>query len=132
MNIDIPQVMVPSMNATHAEEVEIVRQLAAALQTDDEAALEEAARAFAEHVEVHFTREEDNMRAHHFPPYPIHKSEHDRMRAIVRELCAGWRTPEGRAALARFVNEEFPAWLVQHVSTLDTVTAQYLAMQGVE
>ena len=132
MNIDIPQVMVASMNATHAEEVEIVRQLAAALEGDDDKALEEAANALAEHVEVHFTREEDNMRAHHFPPYPIHKSEHDRMRAIVRQLCDGWKSPEGRAALRRFVNEEFPEWLARHVSTLDTVTAQYLAMQGVE
>jgi len=132
MHIDIPQVMVPSMNATHAEEVEILQQLAAALEAEDDAAIAAAADALAAHVEVHFSREEDNMRTHHFPPYPVHKGEHDRMRAIVREVCAGHGSPEGRETLKRFVNEEFPAWLNQHVSTLDTVTAQYLAMQGVE
>ena len=132
MNIEIPQVMVPSMNATHAEELEVLEALAAALDGDDDEALERAANAMVEHVEVHFSREEENMRACNFPPYPIHKGEHDRMRAIVREKCAGWNNPQGREALKRFVEEEFPQWLFEHVSTLDTVTAQFLHMHGVE
>ena len=132
MNIEIPQVAVPSMNATHAEEVEVLRALAEALEGGSEEAIGEAARALAEHVEEHFSREEDLMRQHHFPPFPIHKAEHDRMRAIVAELCAGWRDEAGREALKRFVEADFPNWLAQHVSTLDTVTAQFLSMHGVE
>ena len=132
MQIEIPQVMVPSMNATHAEEVEVLSELAAALAEGDEARIKAAANALAEHVEEHFSREEDLMRTHHFPPYPVHKAEHDRMRMIVREKCAGWTTEEGRAALRRFVEEEFPGWLAEHVSTLDTVTAHFLSMHGVE
>jgi len=132
MRIDIPQVMVPSMNATHAEEVEILRMLEAALDGTDDAAIAEAARAFADHVEVHFSREEELMRAHAFPPYPIHKGEHDRMRGIVRELCGNCDNDAGRAALLSFIRRDFPAWLGQHVSTLDTVTAQFLSMHGVE
>ncbi len=132
MHIEIPQVMVPSMNATHAEEVEIVQALEAALESGADAAIADAARAFADHVEVHFSREEELMRAHAFPPYPIHKGEHDRMRAIVGELCANCDNDAGRAALLTFVRKDFPAWLAQHVSTLDTVTAQFLSMHGVE
>ena len=132
MDIVLPQVAVASMNATHAEELAILEELAAALATPGDAErLERAVEAFREHVEHHFSREERLMEEYGFPPYPIHRSEHDRMRALVARLCDGWRTAEGRAALQRFVEREFPDWLTQHVETMDTVTAQFLAMHGV-
>ncbi len=134
MNISLPQVAVASMNATHEEELALLHALADLLAEPDAAPerLEEAVKAFRDHVEAHFSREEKLMETYGFPPYPIHRAEHDRMRHLVAELCDGWRTPEGRAALQRFVTQEFPDWLTQHVETMDFVTAQFLAMHGVE
>ena len=131
-NIDLPQVAVPSMNATHAEELALLRDLLAALDADDAARVMELATALAVHVEEHFAREERLMEQYGFPPYPLHKSEHDRIRPVVAEHCAGADSAEGRAALARFIREEFLPWLTSHVSTMDTATAHFLSMQGVE
>ncbi len=129
---DIPQVAVPSMNATHAEELDLLRNLLAALEADDAARAAELATAFAVHVEEHFSREERLMEQHGFPPYPIHKSEHDRMRPMVAELCADVDDAAGRAALAHFIREEFLPWLSSHVATMDMATAHFLSMHGVE
>ena len=120
------------MNATHTEEVALLRDLLSALDADDAARAMELATALAVHVEEHFAREERLMEQYGFPPYPIHKSEHDRMRALVAEHCAGADSAEGRAALARFIREELLPWLNSHVATMDTATAHFLAMQGVE
>ena len=131
-NIDLPQVAVPSMNATHTEELALLRDLLSALDADDAARAAELATAFAVHVEEHFAREERLMEQYGFPPYPIHKGEHDRMRPLVAEMCAGADNAEGRARLAGFIREEFLPWLTSHVSTMDTATAHFLAMQGVD
>jgi len=131
-NIELPQVAVPSMNAVHAEEMEVLAALDEALTQGDAEAIKQAAQAFLAHVEEHFSREERLMEQYGFPPYPIHRHEHELMRARVKEVCGQCDTEDGRQALARFVREEFPAWLTQHVSTMDMVTAQFLAMQGVE
>ncbi len=129
---DLPRVAVASMNATHAEELAIIERLLAALAEDDAAAAQAAAEDFARHVEEHFSREERLMERHGFPPYPIHKGEHDRVRAVVAQACAGLDTAEGRERLKAFIERDFLPWLVNHVSTLDTATAHFLAMQGVE
>ena len=129
---DIPRVAVESMNATHAEEVALLRDLLSALEADDVARVAELAATFAAHVEEHFAREERLMEQHGFPPYPIHKSEHDRMRPLVAEHCAGVGSADGRVALLRFIREEFLPWLTSHVATMDTATAHFLAMQGVK
>ena len=131
-NIQVPQVAVPSMNATHAEELGLVEQLLTALDADDAAAAQAATEAFAAHVEEHFSREERLMEQYGFPPYPIHKAEHERMRSLVAAACANIAEAEGRAALARFLREEFLPWLENHVATMDMATAHFLAMQGVE
>ncbi len=134
MDFSLPQVAVASMNATHEEELSLLRTLADLLADPDSdpARLEEAVTAFRDHVEAHFSGEEKLMETYGFPPYPIHRAEHDRMRRLVTELCDGWQTETGRAALQRFVTREFPDWLIQHVETMDFVTAQFLAMHGVE
>jgi hemerythrin len=54
------------------------------------------------------------------------------MRPVVAELCAGADSEEGRARLAQFIREEFLPWLSGHVATMDTATAHFLSMQGVE
>ena len=131
-NIELPQVAVPSMNATHAEELALLRDLLSALDAGDTVRAAALATAFAGHVEEHFAREERLMEQHGFPPYPIHKSEHDRMRALVAEHCAGADNEDGRAALGHFIREEFLPWLSSHVATMDSATAHFLSMQGVE
>ena len=131
-HFELPQVAVPSMNAVHAEELEVLAALEKALEDGETDAIAKAARAFLDHVEEHFSREERLMEQYGFPPYPIHRHEHELMRARVKDLCENCASDDGRQALLRFVREEFPAWLTQHVSTMDTVTAQFLAMQGVE
>ena len=129
---ELPEVAVASMNATHAEEMEILQRLLAALASDTAEAAAAAAEEFLRHVEAHFGREERLMEQYGFPPYPMHKGEHDQMRALVANACGDVGTAEGRARLRAFLERDFLPWLVNHVTTMDTVTAQFLAMHGVE
>ncbi len=131
-SLELPQVAVPSMNAVHMEELDVLSALEKALDSGNAEAIANAAQAFLDHVETHFSREEHLMEQYGFPPYPIHRHEHDLMRARVKDLCENCLNDTGREALLHFVRDEFPAWLTQHVSTMDMVTAQFLAMQGVE
>lgn len=131
-DIQLPQVAVESMNATHAEELNLIAGLLRSLEQDDVPGVMQAATAFAVHVEEHFAREERLMEQYGFPPYPIHKHEHEQMRPLVAQACANVDTPQGREELRRFIEQQFLPWLENHVATMDTATAHFLAMQGVE
>ncbi len=131
-SIQVPEVAVASMNATHAEELGLIERLLAALDDEDAEAARAMAEDLAAHVQEHFSREERLMEQYGFPPYPIHKAEHDRVRPLVAGACAAADDAKGRAALARFLREEFIPWLEHHVATMDMATAHFLAMQGVE
>ncbi len=131
-----PRVAVPSMNATHEEEIALINGLddliSAKLAGEDvEAALAEAIEAFRQHVEQHFANEEALMQQFNFPVFPIHKGEHDRVRQLVHSICDNWQDSAGFEDFVEFIRVELPDWLNEHVSTMDMVTAHFLSEQGV-
>ena len=80
----IPQVALPFINDDHREEGRLLNELADAVKAHRtgavpvETVLHRLEALFA-HTQEHFAREEAAMREVGFPPYPVHKGEHDRV-----------------------------------------------------
>lgn len=128
----IPLVAVDAMNQVHAEEIALLNDLDALIGKrvsgeDVEEKLDRKITEFLEHVEFHFSNEERLMRETGVPVYPIHKQEHDRVRADLKAVCADWRSDEGFQRFAAFIREAIPAWFANHVATMDTVTAHMMS-----
>lgn len=129
MELTLPQLPVAFMNEDHAH--------AEALWCDMRAALSEAPadigrfvtalRAFLEHNRLHFAREEEAMQRFAFPPYTVHKAEHDRVLAELADLLAAAEAGKGTEQFGRAVEHDIPTWLQQHVQSMDLVTARWIA-----
>lgn len=130
MPLEIPRLPVQFMNDDHDHAAALLAAMQAALPAyaGDRSPLALACRAFLEHNREHFAREEVAMQASGFPPYPVHKNEHDRTLAWLAELtdaiAAGSADPE---TVIRAVDRDIPAWFIQHIQTMDWATANWIA-----
>ena len=131
-----PRVELDFMNRVHAEEVAMLNRLAECVdqrqadpgvQTEIDTLLDD----FLAHMRQHFADEEAMMRRINFPPYPVHKQEHDRILADLEALHAQARAAGDTRELERYLLEIVPGWFDQHVATMDMITARFLQMQGV-
>ena len=130
----LPQLPIAFMNADHAQEVRLVNAVEAALEAHRRgqgtlAAVVEHLSLLAVHTREHFMREETAMRETRFPAYPVHKAEHDRVLAEMDAEARAFRETGGGERLSRYLAEALPAWFVNHIRTMDAVTAGYLARQ---
>lgn len=130
---DIPIIAMESMNETHFEDLEIINELfETVLAYEKEASLENEELINAkysewfEHTIAHFRGENEMMQERGFGPYFIHKSEHDNALALMDATFASWRETKDIAALKRYFVEVLPQWLVQHINSMDRVTALFL------
>lgn len=128
----IPKVALEEMNEVHYEEVDLLIELLNMLDAlaDGELpaqALDASLEKLLEHMREHFAGEEDRMVEAAFPPYPVHKAEHDRVLAEARSIYDAWLSDRDEQVLSTYLRRTFPAWMVQHISTMDAVTARFLA-----
>ncbi|MFL0808385.1 MAG: hemerythrin family protein [Oceanobacter sp.] len=123
---DYPRLATEFMNQEHAEFAELVNQLEQGLQ--DGQRMESEMQALVEHVKDHFAHEEQEMQSVGFPPYPVHKGEHDRVITLFEQQLAYYREASDNEPLLNFIREDVPAWFEQHLNTMDMVTARFLAM----
>ncbi len=130
----LPQLPVAFMNADHLREARLVNAVEAALDAHRRgegtlAAVVEQLSLLAVHTREHFTREETAMREAGFPAYPAHKAAHDRVLADMDAEARAFRDGGDGERLSRYLAEALPAWFANHVRTMDTVTAAFLARQ---
>lgn len=123
-----PQVALAFMNHDHAEFVEMREQLLAALaQEGNTAEVDALLDRLMEHTRTHFGEEERQMREAQFPPYPVHKGEHDRVLADMETHVAQWQQERDAAALRSWLDKDVGDWFVNHVGMMDFVTARFIA-----
>lgn len=128
----IPLVAVASMNDTHFEEVDLLNRLHDAIVQRASAAANAAPLSalvdeFEAHVVAHFAAEEQLMLETGFPAYPVHKGEHDRVLGVLRGLLHVYRTAGDISPLADHLANAFPVWVRNHIATMDTMTAYFIA-----
>jgi hemerythrin len=131
--LDYPQVALDFMNRDHAEFVAMRGQLldlisAQTPQNDVDTRLDE----LLAHTRHHFAEEERLMQETRFPPYAMHKGEHDHVLADMSAHIERWKQGRDVVALRDWLDKEVGAWFVTHVGTMDLVTAGYMAMKQKE
>ena len=130
----LPQLPVAFMNADHVREGTLLNEVEAALDAHRRgegtlAAVVERLSLLAVHTRDHFMREETAMRESGFPAYPVHKAEHDRVLEEMDAEARAFRETGDGERLSRYLAEPLPAWFSNHLRTMDTVTASFLARQ---
>lgn len=127
----LPRVELELMNDVHREEIALVNALGEQLLTGadgltDDAAISQCLAAWISHTQEHFEGENRLMQIHGFPPFPVHKGEHDQMLTQLSQIERTWQQDRDAAALAEFLYETWLPWFDTHVKTMDTVTAGFL------
>lgn len=132
MPIDVPILPVAFMNDDHVHAAEQLDAMLAALASyaENPGLLARASREFLDHNREHFAREEVAMQAAGFPPYPVHKQEHEQVLAWLENLTNAMEGGIEPATARRAVEEEIPAWFLRHIQTMDSVTANWLAARA--
>jgi len=125
----LPMVAIPGMNDTHLEEIIIVNKLDAAAKNNDINAVAETLNELVAHTSVHFSGEEEMMQKAQFPAYDTHKAEHDRHLHELKALVKYFQKTKDPRAIAIHIEGNLEKWLIHHIQTMDTVTAQFLAQQ---
>ena len=128
----MPLVAMEFMNEVHGEDVEIINHVFELILTyenepteSNKSNVNQKYREWVEHTVAHFRREEAMMIEKSFPPYPVHKGEHDNALLIMDGVFNAWQQEDDIQILKRYFVEELPRWLVTHIQTMDTVTAMF-------
>jgi len=82
-----------------------------------------------EHTRRHFAEEERLMQETRFPPYPMHKSEHDQVLANMAAQIERWQYGRDAVATRDWLGKAVGDWFITHVSTMDLVTAGFIEMK---
>lgn len=124
---DYPQVAMDFMNSEHEEFVRLLNKAEQKLLMGGK--FGKHLKRLYKHCVEHFAHEEAEMLAHNFPPYPMHKQEHERVLALFREQMEHYENTQDDEAALEFIEETVPQWFIMHLNTMDKVTAQFLSQR---
>jgi hemerythrin len=81
-----------------------------------------------EHTERHFGEEDRWMQESGFPLMIVHRDEHERVLAILRETLQ--QLQAGDAASGYILVQEMLAWFEQHAASMDLALARHIEAAG--
>jgi hemerythrin len=128
----VPSVALSFMNDDHHLEACFLNDLAEGIEEHragraSTGTVLERFDALLAHTREHFAREEVVMEDTRFPPYPVHKAEHDRVLEDMTAEAHEFQHRGDAERLWRYVSETVPAWFVTHVQSMDLVTSRFVA-----
>lgn len=129
---DLPKVSVEEMNDIHLTEVDLINRLHDKIleYQQDQSKIEEVIQLFDEFLKDvinHFSFEQSLMEEYNFFAYPVHRGEHDRVLFELKSLEKLLKDKKDVETLKEYLTYNFKPWLINHVQTMDTVTAMYLS-----
>lgn len=124
----IPQVAYAMMNEVHNEEADLLNALESLLepQNRNTQAIETALQTLLAHTHEHFANEERLMQEVSFPAFIMHQGEHLHVLGEMKQIIAQWQTSQDSTLLRRYFLGTLQEWLMVHISTMDTITAQFI------
>jgi hemerythrin len=129
---DLPLVAMDFMNETHFEDLEIINELYKdILEYEKEQSelnlknLEMKYKEWIIHTENHFENEEIQMREKGFFAYEFHKNEHNINLSEIKGLFSNFENTKNISELKEYFENNLVSWLVNHIQTMDTVTAMF-------
>jgi hemerythrin len=131
----IPQVPLDFVNADHREEGRLLNVVADAVEaleagSGSAAAVLAALAALRDHTAAHFGREDDAMRRAGFPAFPVHHAEHVRVLAELDDEIRRFASSGDVVRMKGWVLGDVPQWFVNHIETMDLVTARFVVSRG--
>ena len=127
--LSFPRVALEFMNRDHDEFADLREKL---LDLIDAGSLDQFGDRLEElyrHTIRHFAEEERVMQEAGFPAYPVHKGEHDAVLADMAARIELWRREGDLEALRDWIDAAVGEWFVNHVGSMDMVTAGFVAMK---
>jgi hemerythrin len=134
-----PQVDLEFMNTEHrkafddANEIKRLLQIAKTDLTSVENSIDRHLDRLLADTLNHFYLEEKYMEEYQFPARAKHRQAHQQFLQGMEAEYSHWQSEHNLAAAQRlehYIDTEFPQWLVNHIVTIDTVTASYIARHG--
>ena len=124
----IPQVAYAMMNEVHDEEAELLNTLESLLKQEhiDTQAVDNTLKALIAHTQVHFANEELLMQEISFPAFMMHQGEHLRILSEMKLTISRWQTEQDTELLNAYFLGSLQEWLMLPISTMDTITAQFI------
>ncbi|MEA3353906.1 MAG: hemerythrin family protein [Campylobacterota bacterium] len=129
---NMPIVAMEFMNDVHSEDIDIINELFELIlayekepNKQNKQSLNQKYKEWFDHTVEHFKGEEIMMEQKQFPPYPFHKGEHDNALATMDNVFKKWEKTGDIQILKQYFIETLPAWLIQHIQSMDTVTAMF-------
>jgi len=131
-NRDLPIVDMDFMNEVHYEDIKIINDLFEKLlnyelnkNEKNENILNSAYKHWFEHTVEHFKGEETMMLEKQFPPYQMHKNEHDNALKLMQDKFNLWKQTKDINILKIYLIQEVPVWFKNHISSMDKITASF-------
>lgn len=137
---EVPHVALDFMNDDHATATKMANQLHQSITAarngndnnshiNNNSHITQLLTELYEHNAEHFAREEAQMIKANFPPYDCHKGEHERVLVQMQEVLKTWQDAHDLSALEHYLSDIMVPWFIQHINTMDTVTAMYISRQ---
>jgi hemerythrin len=126
--MDYPQVALDFMNRDHAEFVALREKLLSILASGSpNDTVDTSLNELLDHTQHHFAEEERLMHEVNFPPFPMHKGEHDAVLADMSARVTSWKQDRDAKSLREWLDKNVGDWFVNHVSSMDFVTARFIS-----
>ncbi len=129
---NLPQVAMEFMNDVHEEDVNIINELYDLIvkyendpSQENKNNVTNKYQEWFEHTLKHFKGEEEKMLELNFPPYPMHKGEHENALELMDNVFREWVSSNDVNGIKKYLTEHIPQWLTHHIQTMDTVTAMF-------
>jgi hemerythrin len=128
--MDCPQVPLEFMNRDHEEFIARRDKLLGYLHAYAPAeVMDTELDGLLEHTRLHFAEEDRQMIEKRFPPFPAHKTAHEQALADIAAHIADWKQYRDTAALDTWLKVTLADWLVDHINTMDFVSAWFISEQ---
>jgi hemerythrin len=127
---NLPRVVYEQMNEVHEEEVELLNRLEGLLEDKvlDTSKVDDLLNTLLEHTKGHFANEERLMQEVSFPAMMMHQGEHLNVLNEMKRVVNQWEMTKDPEVIRAYFLGTLTEWLMMHINTMDTVTAQFIAM----
>lgn len=126
-----PQLPFGQMNLVHHEELDLANNIFEFLNSSKLSGeernkhLDSLLKEFLLHVKEHFQYEEELMSETNCPIIECHRDEHHRVLKLMIEIFRDYYFSRDEDVLNAYFEYEFKNWIINHIMTMDTVTATY-------
>jgi hemerythrin len=123
---ELPLVSIETINEIHFEEADIINTLYELIDKEETKAITRQIQLLVEHMQKHFSFEEELMKDKSYPMYTIHQADHNKVLNETRYILMDWRNAKDIERLKEYFQEELIAWLDQHIKAMDIPMAEFM------